>query len=96
MSSTDQKTEFGLKSGTSVLNQDYLGAFQLNTKLIKGNLFDYRGGNFGNEDTCGVCGTTDYAWLSCCSYDNLDEGIKNDYTPSLVDVFDCEHCKISK
>lgn len=82
LSSADRETKFRFKSeDKALLDQDYVGAFQLNTKLITGNVF-----HFDQEED---------AWLPCCSDSTMVSSInRNDYVPSLVYLLGCEDCKI--
>jgi hypothetical protein len=98
LSSADQETKFRFKSGNSenksVIDEYYVGAFQLNTKYITRNTFNF---NTDNEYTGCICGdgSAGYAWLPCCSDGTLENSINTkDYVPSLVYLLGCETCKI--
>ncbi|OPX74651.1 MAG: hypothetical protein A4E44_01865 [Methanosaeta sp. PtaB.Bin018] len=83
-SASDKYTKLGFKSGEAIIEQEYVGAFKMDTKLIKGNTFHFRD-DLGYSDKCG-CGIKGYAWLPCCSDGYL--GISRDFGSDLSRIFD--------
>jgi len=95
MSAADENTKFRFTTGDDVaLEQEYVGAFQLSTKLIKGNVYHYQN-DFG--DVCSVCGETGYAWLPCCyeGWNDVGQSDQNDFGASAKQIFDCNTCRIN-
>jgi hypothetical protein len=94
MSAADQNTKFSFKTEDAAMEQNYVGAFQLNTKLIRGDVYHFQ----NDGDVCTVCGETGYAWLPCCyeGWNEMNPSDQKGFGKSAKSIFDCSACKISK